>query len=162
MAGSGVATDPSCLTAFGKVNTKKADFAIFEINATKTLVLPTATFPDEKSDEDLKAFAADEAEKKREVNFATRVLPKFKAALIAKGKSPCYAVLDFHYIAEERAQFKLIFVFWCPENAGVRDKMVAASTYQAFSAKLGVACKLQVQDASDLDLAALVAKATAK
>jgi len=51
-----------------------------------------------------------------------------------------------------------MFFFWCPERVGVRDKMLGAATYTQFSGKLGVACKVQLQDASDIDLAAFIAK----
>lgn len=50
--------------------------------------------------------------------------------------------------------------FRCPDSTGVRDKMMAASTYQSFSAKLGVAAKIQLQDAADLEVDAIVAKLT--
>jgi len=158
MAGlsAGVGTDESSLKVFAEVKAKRKDFAIFAVNAGKTLVVPTSSFPDAK--DDVAAFEADEKERKREANFATRVWPKFKAALVAMGKAPCYAVLDLRYVLEERAQDKLVFFFWCPEAVAVRDKMVGASTYQSFSAKLGVAAKIQCQDASDLDLAAVITK----
>jgi hypothetical protein len=158
MAGvsAGVEVDAKCLELFNQVKTKKKDFALFEINAAKTHVTPVSVFPE--SEEDIAAFAADEEKKSREANFATRVYPKLKAALVGRGKNPVYAVVDLRYIAEERAQDKLVFIFWCPDNVGVRDKMVGASTYGSFSGKLGVACKVQAQDASDLELAALIAK----
>jgi hypothetical protein len=160
MAGlsAGVAVADSSVEAFNLVKTKKKDFVLFEINAAGTEVVPVAggLFPE--SAEDVAAYESDVKEKKQEQNFATRVYPKFKSALVGRGKNPCYAVVDLRYIAEERAQDKLVFIFWCPDNVGVRQKMVGASTYTAFSAKLGVACKIQAQDASDLELAALVAK----
>jgi len=160
MAGlsAGVLVNESSLTQFQLVKTKKKDFVLFEINAAGTEVVPFAVYPDEKDAAAVAAFDADEKEKKREANFAARVYPKFKEALIGRGKNPCYAVLDCRYIAEERAQDKLVFIFWCPDNVPVRQKMVGASTYTAFSAKLGVACKIQAQDASDLELAAIIAK----
>jgi hypothetical protein len=159
MAGlsAGVGVDEACLTAFNLVKTKKKDFQLFEINAAGTFVVPVpgGSFPEEKDD-----VAAFEADTKREANFAARVYPKFKDALIARGKNPCYAVLDLRYLAEgDRPTDKLIFVFWCPDNVGVRQKMVGASTYTSFSAKLGVAAKIQAQDASDLELASLISKA---
>lgn len=160
MAGlsAGVQVADSSLEAYNLVKTKKKDFVLFEINAAGTEVVPVAggLFPD--SAEDVAAFENDEKSKTREANFATRVYPKFKAALLARGKNPVYAVCDVRYISEERAQDKLVFIFWCPDNVGVRQKMVGASTYTAFSAKLGVACKIQAQDASDLELAAIIAK----
>ena len=47
-------------------------------------------------------------------------------------KGPRFAVIDFRYIADERPQDKVVFFFWCPDSTGVRDKMMAASTYQSF------------------------------
>lgn len=159
MAGlsAGVTVDETCLASYNLVKTKKKDFALFELNAGRTQVVPVNVYPDEKDAEGLAAF---EADTKREANFAARVYPKFKDALVSRGKNPCYAVLDLRYLAEgDRPTDRLIFVFWCPDNVGVRDKMVGASTYTSFSAKLGVSCKIQAQDASDLELAALIAKA---
>jgi len=159
MAGlnAGVETDPAALAAFQQVKTKKKDFVLFEVNAAKTHVVCAGIFPDEKNAEDVAAYESDVKEKKQEANFATRVFPKFKAALVGRGAKPCYAVLDLRYVAEERAQDRLMFFFWCPDTVGVRDKMLGAATYTAFSAKLGVASKMQLQDASDLDLATIIA-----
>jgi len=68
-------------------------------------------------------------------------------------------VLDVWFHDEEkRARNKLCFFFWCPERVGVKDKMVGASTYTSFNAKLNVAAKIQATDASDIELAAIVAK----
>jgi len=161
MAGlnAGVETDPTALAAFQLVKTKKKDFVLFEVNPAKTHVVCAGIFPDEKNAEDLAAYESDVKEKKQEANFASRVFPKFKAALVGRGAKPCYAVLDLRYVADERAQDKMMFFFWCPDSVGVRDKMLGASTYQSFSGKLGVAAKMQLQDASDIDLAAIIAKA---
>jgi len=104
-------------------------------------------------------FAVISKEKSREKNFASRVWGKFKASLVGT-KGPRFAVIDFRYISEDRPQDKVVFVFWCPDSTGVRDKMMAASTYQSFSAKLGVAAKIQVQDAADLEVDSIVAKLT--
>jgi len=160
MAGlsAGVSVSEASIEAFNLVKTKKKDFVLFEINAAGTEVVPAGVFPDEKNADDIAAFEADEKSKTREANFATRVYPKFKAALVGRGANPVYAVCDVRWIGEERAQDKLVFIFWCPDSVAVRKKMVGASTYTAFSAKLGVACKIQAQDASDLELAAIVAK----
>jgi len=162
-AGSGIVADDACLPIFNLVKTKKKDFALFEFNSSRTSVVPVAAggiFPDEKDEAEVKAFDADEKEKKREANFKTRVMPKFKAALVGRGKVPTYAVLDFRFFQEgDRPTDKLLFFFWCPDTVGVRDKMVGASTYTSFSAKLGVAAKIQLQEAADLDFDAIVAKA---
>lgn len=160
MAGlsAGVEVDAKSLEVFQLVKTKKRDFVLFEINEAGTQVVPVANGLFPESAEDVAAYESDKKEKKEEANFGERVFPKFKAALVGRGKNPCYAVVDLRWIGEDRAQDKLVFIFWCPDTVPVKKKMVGASTYTAFSAKLGVACKIQAQDASDIDLAALIAK----
>jgi len=154
---AGIAAHDSSIEAYNLLKAKKKDYVIFAINPAKTHVVVESTFPESQAD--LDAFASDEKERKRETNFNERVFKKFKSTLVAS-KGPRFAVIDFRYIADERPQDKVVFFFWCPDSTGVRDKMMAASTYQSFSAKLGVAAKVQVQDASDVEIDAIITKLT--
>jgi len=153
---AGIKTHESALDAFALVKNKKKDFAIFTINADKTFVVSEGVFPE--SEEDVQAFENDEKEKNREANFNARVFPKFKSALVSKAKTPAFAVLDMRWVGEGRAQDKLIFVFWCPDGTPVKEKMLAASTYQTFASAIGVERKTQVTDASDIDYQEFISK----
>jgi len=66
---------------------------------------------------------------------------------------PRYCVLDFHYeTSDGRPQDKLLFVNWCPDTCGVKNKMLYASSKEALKNKLqGIAREVQANDMGDLD-----------
>ncbi|KLO15999.1 actin depolymerizing protein [Schizopora paradoxa] len=71
-----------------------------------------------------------------------------------KGESPqCrFAVFDFEYNAGEGLRKKIVFFFWAPDDAKVKDKMVYASSRDALRKKLeGVQVEVQCNDDSELD-----------
>lgn len=157
---SGIQVAEASLAVFNDVKTKKRDFAIFKMNDSKTEVVPDMVFPE--TEEDLKAFKEDNDNKTREQNFETRVYPKFKEALTSVTNQSRYAVLDFRWVGPEGPRDKLLFIYWCPDKCNVKEKMTSASTAAVVSGKFGLTAKLECHEASDLDLANLVAKAQSK
>lgn len=156
----GLIIDDSSYDAFNMVKTKKKDFVIYEIKKEK-LVTQSLIFPDENNETDFNEFNLDVKDRTREANFHNRVFPKFKQELL-KRKSPCYAVLDLRYLIGDKPYDKVIFVFWSPDDAPIREKMIYASTYLPFRSKLNVSSYMTIKDASDLDLKLFIAKVTGK
>eukprot|EP01017_Pseudomicrothorax_dubius_P000528 TRINITY_DN0_c203_g1_i3.p1 TRINITY_DN0_c203_g1~~TRINITY_DN0_c203_g1_i3.p1 ORF type:complete len:139 (+),score=49.52 TRINITY_DN0_c203_g1_i3:53-469(+) len=74
--------------------------------------------------------------------------------------SPRYVVYDFNYTTNEvppREVEKLLFVYWCPDEAEVKEKMVYATTKESFKKKLvGLAKDIQAKDIGDLDHKSLI------
>lgn len=66
-----------------------------------------------------------------------------------------FAVFDFPYTTEEkppRSIEKLIFIYWSPDDATSKDKMVSATTKEGFKKRLvGLAKDIQAKDISDVN-----------
>merc|ERR1712096_521667 len=75
---------------------------------------------------------------------------------------PRYAVCDVSYTtADGRPQEKLVFFLWSPDNCGVRDKMLYASSKDALRKKLdGVHKEVQANDRSDMEEKEIVTQLT--
>jgi len=123
------------------VNDHKLDFALFEI--VKDAVVPAGQFPDEER----KGKAAVDGDVIE--NFKGKIFPAFEASLIGS-KAPRYATIEFHFEAEGRPTDKIVSVYWCPQSAKVKDKMVSASTFQPFCQAVNAQKKIQATDASQI------------
>ncbi|XP_039593692.1 cofilin-2-like isoform X2 [Polypterus senegalus] len=76
-------------------------------------------------------------------------------------KDDCrYLLLDVSYCTKESSKEDLVFMFWAPENAPVKKKMMYASSKDAVKKKLsGIRCELQVSSRDDvLDRSFLASK----
>nr|AGA16541.1 actin depolyrising factor 2 [Cryptocaryon irritans] len=69
--------------------------------------------------------------------------------------SPRYAVFDYYFKSKEvppREIKKLIFIFYCPDTASLKEKMLYASTKEDFKKKfVGIGKQIEAQDVSDFD-----------
>merc|ERR1719160_2427056 len=81
----------------------------------------------------------------------------FVAAITSSGE-PRYAVVDVDYETDDgRPQEKLAFIMYSPDDCGVKDKMLYASSKDAIKKKLvGFAKELQTNDKSELEKAEVV------
>ncbi|EDO33838.1 predicted protein [Nematostella vectensis] len=73
---------------------------------------------------------------------------------------PRYVALNLDYKNEEGAErSKLVLIFWCPDNCGIKNKMVSAATFKEVMKKCpgGAKC-LEIQDRFDLSFEALKEK----
>ena len=81
---------------------------------------------------------------------------------LAACDGPRFAVLDYNYSEENVERSKIIFIFWCPDNVRIRDKMTYAAAKEDFQKKLTGLQKIkQVNDVSDIEeseIQALVAQ----
>lgn len=75
----------------------------------------------------------------------------FLAALPAT--EPRYCLVDVDYDTVSGAKHtKLVFIYWCPDDCAVRDKMLYASSKDTIKkAFQGVQLEIQANDNSDID-----------
>jgi len=129
------------------VNDHKLDFCLFEI--VKDQVVPAGQFPEEER----KGKAQVDGDVIE--NFKGKIFPAFEASLTGS-KAPRYATIEFHYESEGRPSDKLVSVYWCPQTAKVKDKMVSASTFQPFCQAINAQKKVQATDASQITYEAIL------
>ncbi|KAH8593726.1 cofilin [Bisporella sp. PMI_857] len=74
-------------------------------------------------------------------------------------KGPRYAVYDLKYEEADGAQRqKIVFIAWSPDDAGIKPKMVYASSKDALKRTLNVADELQANDEDDIEEAEVLKK----
>jgi len=73
---------------------------------------------------------------------------------------PRYCLVDVDYTTKSDAQHtKMVFVFWCPDDCGVRDKMLYAASKDTIKKPFaGVQCEIQANDLGDIDKSTIQAK----
>lgn len=136
---SGVACKDDCATSFNDMKIKHDKrYVIYKIENKKEIII-------------------------EEVGGKEKSYADFKAKLLALNE-PRYCVVDFDYETEDgRPQEKLVFVFWCPDTSGVKDKMLYAASKDAIKKPLtGIHAEVQANDAGDIDEAELKAKCERK
>jgi cofilin len=122
-----------CLAAFNQLKTKsKYKYIVFQLNGDESEIVI------EKS-----------VESETWENFVTG-LPK----------SDCrYIVFDFDYEPSEGGiRKKIIFIFWSPDAAKIRTKMIYASSEESLKSKLNVQTRIQANDFSDLDFDSILSR----
>ncbi|XP_032821001.1 cofilin-2-like [Petromyzon marinus] len=74
-------------------------------------------------------------------------------------KDCCYALYDISYETCESRKEELMFIFWAPENANIKKKMVyASSTNNLRAAFTGVKHVWQVNGLEDISRSAIIDK----
>uniref|UniRef100_A0A7S1F0U3 ADF-H domain-containing protein n=1 Tax=Noctiluca scintillans TaxID=2966 RepID=A0A7S1F0U3_NOCSC len=123
---SGVTVHEDCMTKYNEIKMGKAlRFALFKIENKKQIVFDS----DGPKDLSFEDFA--------------KSLPTGE---------PRYALCDIDYTSEDgRPQTKLTFVFWSPDDCGVKERMLYASSKDAIKKKFtGIMKELQANDMGDL------------
>lgn len=70
-----------------------------------------------------------------------------------------YCLVDVDYITKAGAEHsKLVFIMWCPDDAGVKEKMLYSSSTDSMKDLKGVQCKMQGNDLGDIEKKAVQAK----
>lgn len=110
------------------VNGHKLDFVIFTIQEVdkKNTIKVACTSPDEEGKTDPCAE-----------NFKNVIFPGFLKKMEEFIKSPCYVTLDFRYVFEGSNRDKLVLISWCPDNAKIKERMLAGASFQRFAGSLG-------------------------
>lgn len=132
MAMSGVTLDPVCVTLFKGMQSKHdAKFLGFKI-----------------SDDGKKIVPDDEIKGGPKGTFA-----EFQKLVTSKRADvPRYFLVDMEVTAKSgAATTKLLFIYWCPDNAPVKQKMLYASSKDTIRKQFtGVESELQATEPSEL------------
>uniref|UniRef100_A0A8C5MPH2 Destrin, actin depolymerizing factor n=1 Tax=Leptobrachium leishanense TaxID=445787 RepID=A0A8C5MPH2_9ANUR len=111
--------------------------------------------------EDKKRIIVDEGKEILQGDIGCTVTDAFKHFVDMLPAKDCrYALLDVLYQTKETKKEDLVFIFWAPESAPLKNKMIYASSKDALRRKLcGVKYEWQVNTTEDLkDRAALADK----
>ncbi|KAM9477115.1 non-muscle cofilin 1-like [Clarias gariepinus] len=74
-------------------------------------------------------------------------------------KDCCYGLYDCNYETKESQKEDLIFIYWAPEDAPLKKKMVSASSKVSLKSKFtGVKFEWQLNDVADKEMCTLVDK----
>ncbi|WVQ71075.1 cofilin [Cryptococcus sp. DSM 104548] len=136
---SGVQPTQECLEKFQELKTgKKLTYVLYGLSEDKRSIVVLKT----SDDKDFQTFVND--------------LPEADCR---------WAVYDFEFTLPggEGIRNKLCFVFWSPDDAPVRSKMIFASSKDALRRRLdGVALEIQATDFSEITREVVLDKATRK
>ncbi|EOO04321.1 putative cofilin protein [Phaeoacremonium minimum UCRPA7] len=139
MSQSGATVSGECVSAYNDLKlAKKYKYIIFKLS------------------DDLKEIVVEEASADKDwENFREKLLTATTTSKTgATGKGPRYAVYDFEYslASGEGDRNKLTFIAWSPDDAGIKAKMVYASSKDALKRALnGIAVELQANDTDDIE-----------
>ena len=151
---SGVKVSDNCVTAFEalKLNKayegKKMRYIIYKISDDKTHI------------------EIDKTQEKTPIDKAapTKFYDDFAALLASDyATQPRYIIFDFEYVLDDgRPQNKVTLLNWCPDNAGVKLKMLYASSKDAIKQKCnGIAKEHQGTELSEMDYASVLERCKA-
>nr|UDD75343.1 actin-depolymerizing factor 4 [Deschampsia antarctica] len=130
-ASSGAAVNDDCVTKFNELQAKRAHrFITYKLENSKEIVVDT-------------------------VGERTQGYEDFASAL---PENDCrFAVFDFDYMTpEDVPKSKIYYIFWSPDTAKVRSKMLYASSNQKFKTGLnGIQIEMQATDSSEISLDAM-------
>ncbi|XP_033748767.1 cofilin-like [Pecten maximus] len=131
---SGVKTSDECVQAFERLKKDKCSkFCLFKLNQKLSEVVLDTEAPCNKKDNKFNCYKA-----------FLKNLPE---------KECRYGAFEYggRQDHEGKAVSKLLFVSWAPATAGMRQKMVHASSLSAVKDKLNVNDVLQVTELDELD-----------
>jgi cofilin len=139
MSQSGATVAQECIEKFNDLKLGKSlKFIVFKLSDdNKQIVVEEAS-----SDTDWETFRS------KLINAT------IKSPSGAVGKAPRYAVYDFEYelSSGEGKRNKITFIAWSPDDAGVKPKMIYASSKDALKRSLnGIAHELQANDSDDIE-----------
>jgi len=136
---SGVTVDPQVLTEWNEVKLNKNIFyVVFRLSQDQKTII----FDSKKEKPSDVEYSEDHI--KRYWNEFISVLPE---------KICRYAVYDFGYLLPDGSRRdKLVFISWCPDVAGIKDKMLYASSKDALKKTMvGLFTEIQANDKGDLE-----------
>jgi len=138
---SGIAVEQECIDAFTSLKMDhNYHYVIFRINEEKTKVVV-----EHKQAKESKADNFEEFEKYYK-EFVLRMEE------VQASKECRFAVLDAAYLKGDVTKHKIVFMYWGPEGASIKIKMVYSATKEALTKALGQGIALQLQANDDDDL----------
>ncbi|KAJ1929896.1 cofilin [Tieghemiomyces parasiticus] len=132
---SGVTVHPDCLSEYQNLKTKRSvRYVIYKVSDDKTQIVV-----DQAASTDYDEFI--------------KALPE---------RDCRYGVYDFEYEKPgEGKRNKICFIFWSPDEAPIRSKMVYASSKDAIRRSLeGIGAEVQATDFSEVSYEAVLEKAS--
>ncbi len=131
---SGVAVGEECVKCYEAMKMgRKLKYATFKVNDTLTeIVVDKTGEPGTEFDEFVGQFPE---------------------------KDCRYGIIDIDYEHDGCKKSRIVFVFWSPDTANIRSKMVYASSKEAMRRQLaGIMCEMQCNDISDLTMEEMTEK----
>jgi cofilin len=149
MSQSGASVNQECVTLYNELKlTKKYKYIIFKLSDDNKEIVVEST-GDENSEYD---------------EFRDKLLnAEGTTKTGAVTKFPRYAVYDVQYdlAGGEGTRNKITFIAWSPDDAGVKPKMIYASSKEALRRSLtGIAVEIQANDSDDIEWDSLLQKAS--
>lgn len=136
---SGVSVDPEVMSSFNDVKlNKNIFFVLYRLSDDqKTIIF------EKKQDKPAEVDYSEENIKQYWTDFVSSLPEKICR----------YAVYDFGYcLPDGSRRDKILFICWCPDIAGIKDKMLYASSKDALKkAFVGIVQEVQANDKGDLD-----------
>ncbi|XP_016148625.1 cofilin-2-like [Sinocyclocheilus grahami] len=138
---SGVTVDENVLTIFNEMKVRKASANEKEKSKRKKAVLFCLS-------EDKKRIVMEEG---NEILQGDEGDPYLKFVKILPPDDCRYALYDATYETKETKKEDLVFIFWAPENAPLKSKMIYASSKDAIKKKFtGIKHEWQVNGLEDI------------
>ncbi|XP_016301960.1 cofilin-2-like [Sinocyclocheilus anshuiensis] len=138
---SGVTVDENVLTIFNEMKVRKASANEEEKSKRKKAVLFCLS-------EDKKRIVMEEG---NEILQGDEGDPYLKFVKILPPNDCRYALYDATYETKETKKEDLVFIFWAPENAPLKSKMIYASSKDAIKKKFtGIKHEWQVNGLEDI------------
>lgn len=135
---SGIEVDPSIATLFNEIKLRSIHkFATFKIEKKKTIVVDHLADP-----------VTTETREQDKAEF-----DKLKD-LVTSSNEPRYILYDFSFqmAKDNRSLKKIAFIFWCPDDSKIGDKMIYASSKDSIKKSFsGLSLEFQANDKSDFD-----------
>jgi len=146
MSQSGVQVSPECISKFNELKLgKSVKYIIYKLS------------------DDYKEIVVEEASENPDWDVFREKLVNAKSKGMGgkEVKGPRYAVYDFQYelASGEGLRSKITFIAWSPDDAGIKPKMVYASSKDALKRALnGLATEFQANDEDDIEYASVLAR----
>lgn len=131
---SGVCLTDECKTKFQEMQLKhQIRFILFKIENKKSIIVDKIGEVSQTYEDFLKALPQNE---------------------------PRYCLVDVDYTTTSGADHtKMVFIFWCPDDCGVKDKMLYASSKDTIKKAMGgIQVEIQANDNQDIDKPTVQAK----
>ncbi len=150
MLSAGIEIGMDLINEANEVRDQKIDFVVMKVK-DKKMVKCVTRFPD--SLEDIESRKND---KDKYTGWAQRVYPEL-AQILKDQYEPLYVVLDLKCMTKDsRKSSKLYFIGWCPEESGVREKMLFASTFTQLANTLNIPIRITAHTLQDIEYTELL------
>ncbi|XP_005992999.2 cofilin-2-like [Latimeria chalumnae] len=145
MLASGVTVSTEAIEVFEDMKVRKASVSAEDIKNRKKAVLFCLS-------EDMQQIVVEKGKEILVGDIGVTVEDPFLAFINLLPPNDCrYALYDACYETKELKKEDLVFIFWAPENAPLKSKMIYASSKNALLKEFsGIKCDLQANDMGDI------------